>query len=115
MDDETSLVHRFVHEWKVAVPLHAEFGTKPNVFYVPPLSPAPLNADGSINENGDRIPPEYLESLFGKQVHKALSNLKAEIAKKRRGEGSEVMDALILYEWKDALGPFARDPAEIKW
>jgi ethylbenzene hydroxylase subunit beta/complex iron-sulfur molybdoenzyme family reductase subunit beta len=115
IDDETSLVHRFVHDWKVAVPLHAEFGTKPNVFYVPPLSPAPLNADGSINEGGDRIPPEYLESLFGKEVHGALSNLKAEIAKKRRGEASEVMDALILYEWKDALGPFARDPAEIKW
>jgi ethylbenzene hydroxylase subunit beta/complex iron-sulfur molybdoenzyme family reductase subunit beta len=115
IDDETSLVHRFVHDWKVALPLHAEFGTKPNVFYVPPLSPAPLNPDGSINESGDRIPPEYLESLFGSEVHGALSNLKAEIAKKRRGESSEVMDALILYEWKDALGPFARDPAEIKW
>ncbi|MEK7246834.1 MAG: respiratory nitrate reductase subunit beta, partial [Chloroflexota bacterium] len=94
---------------------HAEFGTKPNVFYVPPLSPAPLNPDGSINESGERIPPEYLESLFGPEVHGALSNLKDEIAKKRRGEASEVMDALILYEWKDALGPFARDPAEIKW
>jgi ethylbenzene hydroxylase subunit beta/complex iron-sulfur molybdoenzyme family reductase subunit beta len=115
IDDESSLVHRFVHEWKVAVPLHAEFGTKPNVFYVPPLSPAPLNPDGSVNESGERIPPEYLESLFGKEVHAALSNLKGEIAKKRRGEGSEVMDALILYEWKDALGPFARDPAEITW
>ncbi len=115
MDDESSLVHRFVHDWKVAVPLHAEYGTNPNVFYVPPLSPAPLNPDGSINETGDRIPPEYLESLFGPEVHNALANLKEEIARKRRGEASEVMDALILYEWKDALGPFARDPAEITW
>ncbi len=104
-----------MNEWEVAVPLHPEYGTKPNVFYVPPLAPAPLNEDGSINEAGDRIPPEYLESLFGKDVHKALGNLKDEIAKKRRGESSEVMDALILYEWKDALGPFDRDPAEITW
>jgi hypothetical protein len=37
------------------------------------------------------------------------------MAKKRRGEDSDVMDALILFEWKDALGPFARDPAEITW
>jgi steroid C-25 hydroxylase beta subunit len=115
IDDETSLVHHLVHDWKVALPLHAEYGTKPNVFYVPPLSPAPLNPDGSINESGDRIPPEYLESLFGPEVHKTLSNLKEEMEKKRRGEASEAMDALILYEWKDALGPFARDPAEIKW
>ena len=115
IDDETSLVSKFVNDWKVALPLHAEYGTKPNVFYVPPLSPAPLNPDGSINEKGDRIPPEYLESLFGKEVHGALSTIKAEIAKKLAGQGSEIMDALILYEWKDALGPFARDPAEITW
>jgi ethylbenzene hydroxylase subunit beta/complex iron-sulfur molybdoenzyme family reductase subunit beta len=108
-------VSKLVNDWKVAVPLHAEYGTKPNVFYVPPLAPAPLNADGSINENGDRIPPEYLESLFGKEGLQALDRIKAEIAKKRAGQGSEVMDALILYEWKDALGPFARDPAEITW
>jgi ethylbenzene hydroxylase subunit beta/complex iron-sulfur molybdoenzyme family reductase subunit beta len=115
IDDETSLVSKFVNDWKVAVPLHAEYGTKPNVFYVPPLSPAPLAEDGSIIEGGDRIPPEYLESLFGPDVHSALGNLKDEMAKKRRGEDSDVMDALILFEWKDALGPFARDPAEITW
>ena len=115
LDDENSVVYRFVNEWKVALPLHPEFGTKPNVYYVPPLAPAPLNSDGTANENGSRIPPEYLESLFGPQVHGALANLKAELEKKRRGQSSEVMDALILYEWKDALGPFGRDPAEIVW
>jgi hypothetical protein len=26
-----------------------------------------------------------------------------------------LMDALIMYEWKEALGPYARDPAEIVW
>ena len=90
-------------------------GRKPNVFYVPPLAPHPLNADRSPNEKADRIPPEYLESLFGKAGQEALANLKAEIEKKRRGEASEVMDALILYEWKDCLGEFTKDPATLKW
>ena len=108
-------MHRFVKEWQVALPLHPEFGTQPNVYYVPPLAPAPLNPDGSANESGSRIPPEYLESLFGPEVHGALARLKAELAKKRGGGASEVMDALILYHWQDALGPFSKDPAEIVW
>ena len=52
-------------EWKVALPLHPEFGTQANVFYVPPLAPAPLREDGSYDEGGARIPPSYLEELFG--------------------------------------------------
>jgi steroid C-25 hydroxylase beta subunit len=115
LDDSSSLVSRFVNKWRVALPLHPEFGTHPNVFYVPPLAPAPLNEDGSTAENGARIPPSYLESLFGPEVHAALDTLRAELEKKRRGQGSDVMDALILYNWKDALGPLDRDPAEIVW
>lgn len=115
LDDPQSSVSRLVNEWKVAVPLHPEWNTKPNVFYVPPLAPAPLNPDGSVNENQDRIPPEYLESLFGPAVHQSLATLKAELAKKRAGQGSDILDTLIIYEWKDALGPFTRDPAEIVW
>jgi ethylbenzene hydroxylase subunit beta/complex iron-sulfur molybdoenzyme family reductase subunit beta len=116
LDDESGAVARLVNEWKVALPLHPEFGTSPNVYYVAaPLAPAPLNPDGSANEKADRIPPAYLESLFGPEVKNALARLKEELEKKRRGEASEVMDALILYEWKDCLGPFERDPAEIVW
>jgi ethylbenzene hydroxylase subunit beta/complex iron-sulfur molybdoenzyme family reductase subunit beta len=115
LDEESGPVARLVNEWKVALPLHPEFGTHPNVYYVPPLAPAPLNADGSANESASRIPPEYLESLFGADVNGALDSLKAEMEKKRQGEGSEMMDALIMYEWKEALGPYPRDPAEIVW
>jgi hypothetical protein len=85
------------------------------VYYVPPLSPAPLRADGSFDESGQRIPPAYLEKLFGTAVHGALDVLRTELDKKRRGQGSDVMDALILYRWKDALGHLTRDPAEIVW
>jgi nitrate reductase beta subunit len=115
LDDESSQVSKFINGWKVALPLHPEFGTHPNVYYIPPLAPAPLNEDGSPDDSKSRIPPEYLESLFGPDVHTALSTLKAELGKKRQGEDSEVMDALIMYEWKEALGPFVADPAELTW
>ena len=109
------MVSKFVSKWQVALPLHPEYGTRPNVFYVPPLSPAPLREDGSFDESASRIPPAYLESLFGPEVHGALDLLRSELDKKRRGQGSEIMDALILYRWKDALGHLDRDPAEIVW
>ncbi|MEE8347074.1 MAG: respiratory nitrate reductase subunit beta, partial [Dehalococcoidia bacterium] len=108
-------VSRFINEWKVALPLHPEFGTHPNVYYVPPLAPAPLNPDGSANEGASRIPTAYLESLFGTDVNRALDTLKQEMAKKRNGKDSALMDALIMYEWNEALGPYAKDPAEIVW
>jgi hypothetical protein len=108
-------VHKLVTKWKVALPLHPEFGVKPNVFYVPPLAPAPLREDGSFDEDGHRIPPAYLEELFGPAVHGALDVLRAELDNKRRGLDSELMDQLILYHWKDCLAHLSRDPAEIVW
>jgi len=115
LDDESSAVSKLVEKWKVALPLHPEFGTHPNVYYVPPFAPAPLRADGSFDEGGHRIPPAYLASLFGPEVHGALDALRAEMEKKRRGQSSEIMDTLILYRWKDALGHLERDPATIVW
>ncbi len=115
LDDEGSSVHRLVQKWKVALPLHPEFGTHPNVYYVPPLSPAPLREDGSFDETGARIPPAYLEKLFGPPVHGALDILKTHLDRKRRGQDSELMDVLILYRWTDALGHLTRDPADIVW
>jgi ethylbenzene hydroxylase subunit beta/complex iron-sulfur molybdoenzyme family reductase subunit beta len=115
LDDESSAVHKLVRQWNVALPLHPEFGVESNVYYVPPLAPAPLRADGSLDETGDRIPPAYLESLFGPAVHGVLATLKAELEKRPRGEPSELLDTLILYHWKDALGRLHRDPAEIVW
>jgi nitrate reductase beta subunit len=115
LDDSSSTVSKLVKKWKVALPLHPEYGTHPNVYYVPPLAPVPLREDGSFDEGASRIPPEYLEGLFGAEVHGALDVLKAELDRKRRGQGSELMDLLILYRWKDCLGHLDRDPAEIVW
>jgi ethylbenzene hydroxylase subunit beta/complex iron-sulfur molybdoenzyme family reductase subunit beta len=115
VDDPAGTVAKLIQAWKVALPLHPEFGTRPNVYYIPPLAPAPLRPDGSLNPDGSRIPPDYLESLFGSEVHAALDALRAELEKKRRGQGSELMDLLILYRWKDALGSLGRDPSAIVW
>ena len=74
-----------------------------------------INEDGSLNESEPRIPPDYLESLFGPEVHGALDTLKVELEKKRRGGESELMDTLIMYHWDEALGHLNRDPADIVW
>ena len=46
LDDTSGPIHRLVHQWQVALPLHPEFGTEPNVFYVPPLSPPRVTPGG---------------------------------------------------------------------
>lgn len=111
LDEAGSPINRLVNEYKIALPLHPEYGTRPNVYYIPPLSPHPLNEDMSINEDKSRIPPEYLESLFGPDVHGALAQLQGEMKKVREGGKSELMKTLIAYKWDELLGPFTADPA----
>jgi ethylbenzene hydroxylase subunit beta/complex iron-sulfur molybdoenzyme family reductase subunit beta len=115
IDDGDSAVHKLVRQWRVALPLHAEWNTEPNVFYVPPLSPFKLREDLSVDPCERRLPLEYLESLFGPDVEAALGTLEEHRARRRRGEPSELMNTLIAYEWKELLGPFTADPAEIVW
>lgn len=111
--NEEGPVKSLVKDHGVALPLHAEHGTHPNVYYIPPMSPAPLNEDMSINTEQSRIPPEYLQELFGEDVHQALATLKQEMAKVREGGSSELMKTLIAYKWQELLGPFKQDPANI--
>ena len=113
LDDKKGPIHRLVNEWKVALPLHPEFGTEPNVFYVPPLSPYRLREDRSIDTETMRVPPEYLESLFGAGVHAALEKLQEELTRVRAGGRSEILDTLIVYDWKGLFGPFTEEPAAV--
>ncbi|MDY0067981.1 MAG: respiratory nitrate reductase subunit beta [Steroidobacteraceae bacterium] len=114
LDDEQGPIHKLVHQWKVALPLHPEYGTQPNVYYVPPLSPPAVDASGKVMSSRPRIPLAYLESLFGPQVGQALAVLEAEKEKKSRGAPSELMDALIVYKWPDHIFPdFPVDPAKV--
>ena len=72
---QNSPVYKFVKEWKIALPLHPEFRTLPNLFYVPPLLPAmaSVSADGIYDTVSEhllagveklRVPIRYLSSLF---------------------------------------------------
>jgi nitrate reductase / nitrite oxidoreductase, beta subunit len=72
---QRSPVYKFVKEWKLALPLHAEFRTLPMLYYVPPLLPIMASQGdngydtshedflGTIDEY--RLPLEYMASLFG--------------------------------------------------
>ena len=49
---QKSPIYKFVKEWKLALPLHAEFRTLPNLFYVPPLLPVMASVTNNTNDNG---------------------------------------------------------------
>jgi steroid C-25 hydroxylase beta subunit len=99
VDDPEGPIGLLVHKWKVALPLHPEYGTEPNVFYVPPVLPPTFDAEGRLAAD-PRVPTELLRSLFGPGVDRALATLAAEMDKRRRGEPSELMDLLIARDWK---------------
>ena len=114
LDDENGPIHKLVTKWKVALPLHAEYGTQPNVYYVPPLAPPRIGPGGRRDASQARIPIEYLRGLFGDGVDEVLRTLEGEMARRRRGERSELLETLIVYRWPQDIFPdFTRDPANL--
>ncbi|MGE0621237.1 MAG: 4Fe-4S dicluster domain-containing protein [Pseudomonadales bacterium] len=102
LDDVEGPIWKLVHEWRVALPLHPEFGLAPNVFYVPPLSPPKLDSAGRPTDE-PRIPLDYLVGLFGEGTVGALATLERERGRRRNGEPSELMDLLIAYDWHQSF------------
>jgi len=100
LEDDDGPIARLVYQWKVALPLHPEFGTGPNVYYVPPILPTRFDAQGDFDESEPRVPMEYLRYLFGPEVDQALITLHGEMERKQEGKSSELMDLLIAREWK---------------
>lgn len=94
LDDVDGPIHTLVNKYKVALPLHPEWGTQPNVFYIPPSSPPKFDKNGKELDES-RIPLDYLESLFGPKVKAALDTVKQERQAKAQGKESELMDTLI--------------------
>jgi len=72
---QKSPIWRFVKEWGLALPLHAEHRTMPMLFYVPPLLPVLAKADDGVYDTSmdsflagidqNRLPVQYMASLFG--------------------------------------------------
>ena len=109
LDDESSFVHKLVKQYQVALPLRPDYGTQPNVYYVPPfIRPSTLGAGNKPTGISD-IPIDLLRNYFGGGVDKALATLREHRAKAERGESSELMDLLIIYKWADAFVPFKVD------
>ncbi len=100
LDDPEGAVHQLVKVWQVALPLHPEYGTQPNIYYVPPLSPPTFDTDGKPTGT-PRIPDDYLRQLFGSGVDAALATLQGEITRKEEGGESALMDLLIAYRHGD--------------
>jgi len=101
LDDVNGPIDKLVNQWKVALPLHPEYGTEPNVFYVPPMLPPKFDENGNFMDESDpRVPMEYLRSLFGPAVDQALITMHEEMERKQQGKESELMDLLIAREWK---------------
>jgi len=109
LDDKDSHVHKLVKKWKVALPLHGEYGTAPNIYYIPPMGARGFGQDGEITDE-TRIPIGILEGLFGPEVKRVLAVLKAERANMKAGRGSELMDLLISKKWSDRFGGFTNAP-----
>lgn len=58
--DENNPIDYLVHVTKVALPLYPQFGTAPNVFYIPPI----------------HVDPQYLKQMFGPGVELAIETYK---------------------------------------
>ncbi len=83
---QESPVYKFVKEWEIALPLHPEFRTLPNLFYVPPMLPAMAQMDANGNYetistdlfpkvDQNRVPVKYLASLFSNGNTEKIINI----------------------------------------
>jgi len=100
LDDPESPTYKLVNDWKVALPLHQEFGTEPNVYYIPPLSPPRYNDDGTVSDQ-PRVPEGYLQWLFGSDVKTAQTTIEEELEKVRNGGESALMRLLQARSYDD--------------
>ncbi|WP_254766728.1 4Fe-4S dicluster domain-containing protein [Salinilacihabitans rarus] len=100
LDDEDGPIYRLVEEWEVAVRLHPEYRTQPNVYYIPPYAPPQHNDDGETVDV-DRIPREYLRELFGPAVNDALDTIERERETVMQGGESELMELLIHTDYAE--------------
>ena len=106
-DETKGAVHKLVDRDKVALPLHPEWNTEPNVFYVPPLSRV-RRAPRRHHRRVAAPHPAFVSRITVRLGcgPGAAHARRATSAKRQRGEPSELIETLIAYKWKEVLGPF---------
>ena len=109
---QRSPVYRFVKEWKIALPLHAEYRTLPMLFYVPPLLPVMGSLTGETYKHAMdgffqgveqmRMPIKYLASIFSvgnegmiREVLKMMMAVRI-YRRAKTADASQMPDALRL-------------------
>jgi len=111
---KNSPVYKFVKEWGIALPLHPEFRTLPNLFYVPPMLPAMAQMD----ENGlyktasesmfpgvdqNRLPVKYLASLFSNGDTQAITDIYEKLLSVKLHRRNETVGDLTDAEVKELM------------
>lgn len=107
-------VNKLIDVHKVALRLHPEWGTEPNLFYVPPLSPPGGGTASVPTGTKPRIPVDFLAKLFGDnhlqthaervaRIEEIFAKLEAERAKVEAGGSSELISILTARAEKDRL------------
>ena len=111
---QKSPVYKFVKEWKIALPLHPEFRTLPNLFYVPPMLPAMASVDteGVYETTSDslwagieksRLPMKYLASLFSAGDEDKVRDVLKKLLAVKIHRRAETVGDLNEKETQDAL------------
>jgi nitrate reductase / nitrite oxidoreductase, beta subunit len=111
---QKSPVYKFVKKWGLALPLHPEFRTLPNLFYVPPLLPTMAYATeegsyetvtdslwGAVEES--RLPMSYLASLFSAGNENTIKTVLKKLMAVRLHRRSETVGDLPEEEARDAI------------
>jgi len=71
---QKSPTYKFLKVWNIALPIHPEYRTLPNLFYVPPLLPTMASVENGVYETtskslwasveNSRLPFKYLANIF---------------------------------------------------
>ena len=111
---QKSPVYRFVKKWGLALPLHPEFRTIPNLFYVPPLLPTMAFVENGTYETTtdsfwgavekSRLPMKYLANLFSAGNEKTIEIVLKKLMAVRLHRRNETVGDLPENEVVDPMG-----------
>jgi nitrate reductase beta subunit len=120
---QQSPVYKFVKEWGIALPLHPEYRTLPNLFYVPPMLPAmaSVDSDGVYDSTTkslwggvetSRLPMAYLASLFTAGDEEKVRNVLRKLLAVKIHRRDTTVGDLTKEEVEEALQIGKTNPGE---